>query len=232
MAKVRLNKFLAECGIASRRGADELIAQGKVKVNGGEVKELGIGVDPEKDRVEYLGKIIEPEIKLIFAFYKPRGVTSTNADEHAEKTIASFFPKSLGRLYPVGRLDKDSEGLMIVSNDGELANKLTHPRYEHEKEYEVIIAGNDPSKVKKFVDRFKLDGYLTLPMQLSKFKKIKPKYWQMNLVLREGRKRQIRRIADILGYKVSNLKRVRIGKLKLENLSVGKFQPIQEKDII
>jgi len=232
MAKVRLNKFLAECGIASRRGADDLIAQGKIKVNGRAVKELGIGVDPQKDKVEYWGRIIKPETKLIFAFYKPRGVTSTTADEHADKTIADFFPKSLGRLYPVGRLDKDSEGLMIVSNDGELANKLTHPRYEHEKEYEVIIGGDDPSNVKKFSTRFQLDGYLTLPMQLSKFKKLKPKTWQMNLILKEGRKRQIRRIADILGYKVLELKRIRIGKLKLGNLSFGKFQPLQEKDII
>ncbi|MBU1083087.1 rRNA pseudouridine synthase [Patescibacteria group bacterium] len=232
MTKVRLNKFLAECGIASRRGADDLIIQGKIKVNGRVVKELGAGIDPQKDKVEHLGKTIKPETKLILAFYKPRGVTSTNADKHADKTVADFFPKKLGRLYPVGRLDKDSEGLMIVSNDGNLANKLTHPRYEHEKEYEVIIEGNDPSNVKKFIKRFKLDNYLTLPMQLSKFKKVKSKTWRMNLVLKEGRKRQIRRIADILGYRVVELKRVRIGKLQLKELSSGKFQSIQEKDII
>lgn len=232
MAKVRLNKFLAECGIASRRGADDLIIQGKIKVNGRTVKELGIGVDPQKDKIEYQGRIVKPEAKLIFAFYKPKGVTSTTADEHADKTISDFFPKSLGRLYPVGRLDKDSEGLMIVTNNGALANQLTHPRYEHEKEYEVIIQGDDPSNVKKFSQRFKLDGYLALPMQLSKFKKIKSKTWQMNLVLKEGRKRQIRRIADILGYKVSNLKRIRIGKLKLGNLSAGKYQPISEREIL
>lgn len=223
---------MAECGIASRRGADDLIIRGKIKVNGKVVANLGVRIDPAKDKIKYQGKSLRPEAKLIFAFYKPKGVTSTVSDEHADETISDFFPKSLGRLYPVGRLDKDSEGLMIVSNDGELANKLTHPRYEHEKEYEVIIEGDDPSNVKKFVNRFKLDGYLTLPMQLSKFKKLKPKIWQMNLTLKEGRKRQIRIIADILGYQVIQLKRIRIGKLKLSDLSSGKYQAISEKDIL
>ncbi len=182
---------MAKCGVASRRGADDLIVYGKVKINGRVVKELGVSIDPQKDRVEYQGKIVKPEAKLILAFYKPKGVTSTVSDEHADKTISDFFPKSLGRLYPVGRLDKDSEGLMIVSNDGELANKLTHPRYEHEKEYEVIIQGDDPSNIERFIQRFKLNNYLTLPMRLTKVKKVKPKTWQMNLILREGRKRQI-----------------------------------------
>jgi len=292
MTQIRLNKYLAGAGITSRRKADELIQQGKVRVNSKIITDLGVQIDPDKDKVEYQGKILQPATPLLFMFNKPRGVTSTMADVHAEKTIADYF-KDVGRVYPVGRLDKDSEGLMIVTNDGDLANKLMHPRYEHEKEYEVIISPRHAEfisaslreilkrvqddeggrkhddLISKFSQRFALDGYKTQPMKAKLIKKINPPHqssplaelpsshdelrrtrrlaspnpspykgeerrgcWLISLILQEGRKRQIRRVAEILGYKVIQLKRVRIGKLKLGNLLVGKYRRVSVDEII
>lgn len=223
MNKIRLNKFLAGCGVSSRRKTDELIKSGRIKVNNIIVKELGVVIDDVEDKVLFDEKEIHPEEKLLFAFYKPRGVTSTVSDPYAEKTIGEFFPKKLGRIYPVGRLDKDSEGLILVTNDGELANKLTHPRYLHEKEYEVVIEGNNERNIKKFTQQFILDGYKIKPMRLSHIKKIQDKCWKINLILNEGRKRQIREVAKILNYTVKNIKRIRIGEFKLNRLKSGKY---------
>jgi len=231
MAQIRLNKYLAGAGIASRRKADELITQGQVKVNGKIVKDLGSQIDPEKDQVEYRGKLIRSATFLLFMFNKPVGVTSTIADKHALKTIADYF-KNVGRVYPVGRLDKNSEGLILITNNGDLANQLTHPKYEHEKEYEVLISGQSINNVKRFGQSFILNNYKTRPMKFKLIKKISQDKWLIRLILQEGRKRQIRRVAEILGYKVVQLKRVRIGKLKLGNLSAGQYQPININDII
>ena len=233
MTQIRLNKYLAGAGIASRRKADELIQEGKVKINGKIITDLGVQIDPDKDKVEYQGKILQPATPLLFMFNKPRGVTSTMADAHAEKTIADYF-KDVGRVYPVGRLDKDSEGLMLITNDGDLANQLTHPRYEHEKEYEVTIKAGSSSDgdITKFSQSFKIDGARIKPMRVKIIKKITPNRWLISLILQEGRKRQIRRVAEILGYKVIQLKRVRIGKLKLDELPVGKYRRVSADEII
>ncbi|MFA5967576.1 MAG: pseudouridine synthase [Patescibacteria group bacterium] len=259
MTKMRLNKYLAGAGIASRRKADELIQEGKVKVNGKIITSLGIQIDPEKDKVEYQGKILQAATPLLFMFNKPAGVTSTMADPHAQKTVADYF-KDVGRVYPVGRLDKDSEGLLLVTNDGDLANKLMHPRYEHEKEYEVVISRHaefssaSPRKIlparpgkrvqddgrgteredliTKFSQSFKIDGARIKPMRVKIINKISPNSWIISLILQEGRKRQIRRVAEMLGYKIIQLKRVRIGKLKLGHLSVGKYRRVLVDEII
>ena len=270
-----MNKYLAGAGIASRRKADGLIEQGKVKVNGKIITDLGVQIDPEKDRIEYQGKILQPATPLLFMFNKPRGVTSTMADVHAEKTIADYFA-DVGRVYPVGRLDKDSEGLMLITNDGDLANQLTHPRYEHEKEYEVIISrptvipaqagiqarkqlrldprvpsmrpkilgaggagkpeddrrGLGDNIITKFSQSFKMDGSKIKPMRVRIINKISSSRWLISLILQEGKKRQIRRVAEILGYKIIQLKRVRIGKLKLGHLPVGKYRRVSADEII
>ncbi|HCR41849.1 TPA: hypothetical protein DIV45_00535 [Patescibacteria group bacterium] len=279
---IRLNKYLAAAGIASRRKADELVTAGLIKVNGRVVTDLGAKIDPEKDKIEYRNRLIKSARPIIFMFNKPVGVTSTMSDKHAEKTIADYFT-DIGRVYPVGRLDKDSEGLILVTNNGELTNKLTHPRYEHEKEYEVIIScrnnfsllpqplpayrqagsrqegsyiNSSPAKGRKggdvqdniineFSQSFVLNGYKTRPMQCRVIKQISPPHptspyqgeerrgcWLILLVLKEGRKRQIRRIAELLGYRVDKLKRVRIGKLKLGQLPAGKYAQVLEQDII
>ncbi|MBN2585477.1 rRNA pseudouridine synthase [Patescibacteria group bacterium] len=230
MAKERLNKFLASAGIASRRKADELIAAGLVSINGKVVHELGITIDSEMDIIKFRGKIVKPESEVIYAFNKPVGVTSTLSDKHAEKTIADFFPKDI-RVYPVGRLDKDSCGLILVTNNGELANKLTHPRYEHEKEYEVILKG-DEKKIEQFARPVKLDGSLTQPIKVKIIEKLTGNRYVVSLTLKEGRKRQIRRIAEMLHLQIQELKRIRIGKLRLRDLAPGQYITVNARDII
>lgn len=232
MSKIRLNKFLADCGISSRRKADDLIKSGRVKVNSLVIKKLGVVIDTDVDKVEFDHKNIQLENKVLFAFYKPVGVVSTVSDPHAKKTIIDFFPKKLGRLYPVGRLDKDSEGLILVTNNGDLANKLTHPRYLHEKEYEVIIEGKNDTNIKNFTRRFVIDEYRIKSMELSKIKKMSNNQWKINLVLQEGRKRQIREAARLLGYVVKRIKRIRIGKFKLGEIAPGKYVPVDIKQIV
>lgn len=241
---IRLNKFIAEAGVASRRKADEMIQAGLVKVNGKVVTKLGTQVDPKHDEVKCQGQVLHCAEQVIFMFNKPKGVTSTMSDQHATYVVADYFRKE-GRVFPVGRLDKDSEGLLLITNNGELANKLTHPRYEHEKEYEVLIEGESDANINKFTKSYRLDGYKTKPMRVKILKKIslphltspyqgegKRGSWLISLILEEGRKRQIRHIATVLGYKVKQLRRVRIGKLKLGRLPVGKYARVLEKDII
>jgi len=226
----RLQKILAQAGIASRRKAEELITQGLVRVNGKIVTTLGTKVDIDKDNIEYNGRLVQLAEPVIYAFYKPAGVTSTMSDPHAKKTIADYFRGK--RVYPVGRLDKYSEGLMLVTNDGDLALELTHPRYSHEKEYEVVVRGRSADNIKKFEQRFVLEGYRTQPMRLIGKEQLKKDQWLIKLVLKEGRKRQIRKIAEKLGYQVIDLKRVRMGKLKLGNLTPGEWREVKRQDII
>ena len=229
ISTVRLQKFLAEAGIASRRKSEELMLPGRVMLNGKRADRLGTLVDPAKDKVQVDGKVVVGKPKVIYAFYKPVGVTSTVADAHAAKTITDFFPEK--RVYPVGRLDKISEGLMVVTNDGELANTLAHPRFEHEKEYEVLIEGTTDN-ISKFGGRFVIDGYRLQPMKVSHVRLISKGKWRLNLTLTEGRKRQIREAARKLGYTVIKLKRVRMGKLRLATLKPGEWRVVSRADIL
>ncbi|MEA1909638.1 MAG: pseudouridine synthase [Patescibacteria group bacterium] len=226
----RLNKYIARCGVCSRREADDLIEAGKIKVNGKITSTLGIKIDPDNDTVQLKGKTIEPDKKLLFAFYKPKGVTSTLRDYHARKTITDYF-KGIDRVYPVGRLDKESEGLMIVTNDGDLANELMHPKYNHEKEYEVLLSGYSDRNLSKFQEKYEVGGKTIQPMEYKILETFSGNNWLVSLILREGKKRQIREVADYLGYKIKKLKRVRIDDLKLSdlNLSPGQFKPIDSK---
>lgn len=227
---MRLNKFLAQGGVASRRHADELILAGRVCVNGIQVKKMGVGVDLSKDRVTLDGKIVKKEPGIIYAVYKPRGVVSTVADKHASQTIVGILPKGK-RVYPVGRLDKESEGLILVTNDGELANQLMHPRFEHAKEYEVMVTG-DRAAVRALERVKQINGSKIEPFTMSAPKAVGNSSWLVNLTLKEGKKRQIREMARAVGLKVMRLKRVRIGKLRLGKLVPGKWKIVTEADII
>jgi 23S rRNA pseudouridine2605 synthase len=230
MTEVRLQKFLADAGVASRRAAEVLIAEGKVSVDGRVVSTMGAKVEPGQT-IKVNGKTIEPnQEKVIYAFHKPRGVVSTNSDPHATKTVASFFPSSI-RVFPVGRLDKDSEGLMLVTNDGALAYSLTHPKHEHEKEYEVALSGKG-KPLEEFEKPYKLMDGAIRPMQLVHARKLSHDRWQVRLILREGRKRQIREVAELLGYRVGTLTRIRIGKLHLGTLPPGKWKKVTREEII
>lgn len=230
MKEIRLQKFLAEAGIASRRAAENLIAEGKVMIDG-VVAKLGDKLEVGRHKVTVSGREVGGRSeKMIFAFYKPRGVVSTNADKYASKTIADFFT-DMPRVFPVGRLDKESEGLILVTNDGTLANQLTHPRYEHEKEYEVELSGQGKD-IKNFGKSYQLKTGSIRPMELVFSKKLTNGHWRIGLVLKQGRKRQIREVAEKMGYTVRKLKRVRIGKLKLGNLAPGKWKRVAREDII
>lgn len=238
MEMERLQKVLAQADIASRRKAEELIVKGKIKVNGRVVTELGTKVDPDRDVIEYNDKRIRFAAKIIYAFHKPVGVTSTVSDKRAEKTIVDFFPRAT-RVYPVGRLDKMSKGLMLVTNDGALAQELMHPSFEHEKEYQVTLKdkGRRADEVvsrliDKFTKSYDLEGYKTTPMKIVAKTLGTDHKWEVDLVLKEGRNRQIRKIADIIGLQVLALKRVRIGKLKLGDLPAGRYKVISRQDIL
>ena len=227
MSEVRLQKYIAECGIASRRSSEKLIVLGKVKVNGEVIKKLGTKVDPEKDIIIVNGKKLKKKEKKIYIkLNKPRGIISS-CSERGKKTVLDLISDIPYRLYPVGRLDADSQGLMILTNDGELANNLMHPRYEHEKEYQISV--KEPIKadqLKKLKEGIEIDGEKTLPVKIyAKGTK------RFNIVLREGKNRQIRRMLEALGNEVTFLKRVRIKNIELGNLKVGKYEYLTRNEI-
>lgn len=239
MELIRLNKFLSDQGICSRRAADEHILAGKVLVDG-EKASLGQKIDPEKQKVVFDGQEIgsAKENKVYYAIYKPRGVVSTTNDEMNRRSVVDLVPKEL-RVYPVGRLDRDSEGLIILTNDGELAQKLTHPSFQHEKEYftEVRIQNSGYSLNTKDIEKNLIEG-IVIEGKLMKMKKIKltklnSESWILNCVLTTGYNRQIRKMCAKIGLEVLRLKRTRIANLRLNDLNIkpGEYRTIKKEDI-
>ncbi len=228
MTSVRLQKFLADCGVASRRKAEELIVTGRVAVNGETVTELGSRVDPSKDKVKVDGQPVQPEEKKVYLkLYKPRGIVSSCVSQRGESTICDLIKDFKERLYPVGRLDQASEGLILLTNDGELANKLMHPRYEHEKEYYVNVQSPmSEVDLKKLEAGIQIEGKRTLPARVRRLGET-----SFAIVLREGRKRQIRLMAEALGNRVTQLKRVRIKNIKLDDLKMGEYRELTKNEI-
>lgn len=247
---IRLNKFLAQSGTVSRRKADDLIEQGAVTINGKPVTELGTKLDPETDKVTLNGKPIEPQKELIYlALNKPKGHITTLKDEFNRPTIARFIPANLKDkgLKPIGRLDKDTEGLVILTNDLELINKFTHPRYEKEKEYFVEVEGRltpqDKAKLERGV--FLPDDFRDNVRSTSKSDKktlpclititvSTPKTTKLKIILKEGRKRQIRKMFKLLSLPVLYLQRIRVGHLVLNeppltDLELGQTKLIDKK---
>jgi pseudouridine synthase len=209
---------MAECGVASRRAAEKLIAAGKVKVNG-RVAQIGTKIDPATDKVVVNAKLLRhKEKKVYLKLNKPIGVVSACSDRK-EMTVVDLIKDIPGRLYPVGRLDMGSEGLMILTNDGELANRLMHPRYECEKEYEVAV--REPltsAQIEKLEQGIVLDSKKTLPVKIQRAGDRR-----FRVVLSEGRNRQIRKMIEAVGNKVVRLKRIRIKNIRLGNLATGKY---------
>jgi len=224
---LRLNKFLREAGIASRRKADELIRAGRVRVNGKVALEPWREVDPARDTVEVDGRRVRlPRRKHYLKFYKPRGVTSTLSDPHAERTLAHYIPKGLS-LVPAGRLDRDSEGLMILTDDGELVYRLTHPSFEVPKRYRVVL---DRYVAKADLER--LSGGIELedgPFLPDRVRRLGPR--EVELVIHEGRKREIRRAFRELGYEVVRLVRVAMGPVELGDMRPGEMRPLSREEL-
>ena len=227
--KMRLNKFLALSGIASRRKCDLLIEQGRIFVNKKQVSELGEKIDPDLDIVEFDGKKVNLKKSVYILLNKPEGFLCSCAKRNlSEKTILDLIDVK-ERIFPVGRLDKNSSGLIILTNDGELALKLTHPSFEKEKEYEVLVNKKITLEFLQSMERGVVieNDYKT---RKTKLKKISDK--SFSIILKEGKKRQIRQMCQALGYFVVKLKRTRIGKLKLANLKVGEWKKISREDIV
>jgi 23S rRNA pseudouridine2605 synthase len=227
----RLQKILARAGLGSRRASEELISSGRVRVNG-QVAVLGSKADPERDRIEVDGRPINLAEPLAYiAIYKPRGVISAVQSPDPRPTVRDLVPVP-GHLYPVGRLDIESEGLMLLTNDGELANRLTHPRYGHEKEYRVLVARRpDEEQLETWRRGVVLeDGYRTRPAEV-RFESIAGKGTWLRVIMREGRKRQIRETGQLLGLPVVKIIRVRIGTLQLGSLKPREWRHLSQAEV-
>ena len=232
MEKVRLQKFFTDCGVLSRRAAEEEIKMGKVKVNGLRA-ELGDKIDPQNDVVEYMGRRILPrkEDKMVYILLnKPAGIVTSAKDEKGRACVTDLV-KCGTRVYPVGRLDLNSQGLILMTNDGELKNKLTHPRHEIPKIYEVDVVGKVTTEQLTVLNSsMTVDGYVLLPVK-TEFLSKNEKFTTLRMTLYEGRNRQIRKMCEQVGLKVARLMRVAIGSITLGNLQVGKWRYLTNEEI-
>lgn len=229
----RLQKIIAAAGIASRREAEKIILAGRVKVNGKVASELGVKADPGRDRITVDGKPLVAKIKSYYMFYKPRGVVTTMKDPEGRKCISDFV-KGLGeRVYPVGRLDYNTEGLLLLTNDGELAQKLTHPSYEIRKTYRVKVLGIVPlAKLDKLRMGVELEDGLTAPATVDLIGYDRERgMTEFNITIHEGRNRQVRRMCDAIGFPVRDLQRTKMGPLALRGLGRGKVRELDDDEV-
>lgn len=227
----RLQKVMAQAGVGSRRYSEELIRQGRVQVNG-RVAQLGDKVDPQKDMILVNGKqLAAPEKKLYIMLHKPRGVLSDADETGTGRTTVLDLVDIDAHLYPIGRLDKQSMGLILLTNDGDLAHRLTHPRYGHHKVYRVKVAGYPTREtLKKWEQGVELEDGMTAPTQVKLEKHEDEATW-LQITMREGRKRQIRRVAAQLGHEVLHLSREQIGPIHLGNLELGKWRHLTDQEV-
>ena len=224
---MRLNRFLAAAGVGSRRHCDELIAAGRVTINGQPCTDFS-AQPGERDSVKLDSKIVRVEPPLTIALHKPAGFVSTRKDPRARDTIFDLLPKKFPRLFNVGRLDAQSEGLILLTNDGTLAQRLTHPRYKIDKEYEVLLDRPwDPTLTTKLLRGIFLDGQRA---KIARLRSMGPT--RLRVVLQQGINRQIRRMFDAVGYKVKRLVRTRIGYLRLGNLPRGRWRALTKSELI
>ena len=225
MTMMRLQKFLSEAGICSRRKGEEYIREGRVRVNSRIVTELGTKVDPEKDRVEFDGKGVALESEPIYiALNKPKGYV-TSCSHPGEKIVLDLIDIPQ-RVYPIGRLDKDSTGLLILTNDGSLHHRLSHPSFDHEKEYDVTVS-------RPITDGSLRNIAAGLPMMETKTRPAKIRRIssrRFRIILKEGRNRQIRRMVRKVGNRVTELRRIRVSKIKLGRLAEGTWRNLTEKE--
>ena len=225
---MRLNLFIAKSGYASRRKADYLIKEGKVRVNNKEALKPFLQVS-NKDKIEVESKVLRLKEHIYILFNKPKGVTTTLSDKFAVKKVIDFFPKKFKGIYPVGRLDRKSCGLLILTNDGDFCYRLTHPKFSIEKEYLVELKGRV-----SFLDCQRAKNGLNLDGEHLKVKSIRVSSSQENktlcqVVISEGKKRHLRRLFKALGFLVKELKRVRVGRLALGSLRTGEYRLIEAK---
>ena len=234
MESIKLQKYFTDCGILSRRAAEEKIRLGLVRVNG-EIAYLGMRIDPERDIVEYEKKrILLPQTERIcILLNKPRGYVTTLSDEKGRRTVAELV-KSVGhRVYPIGRLDMDSDGLLLLTNDGSLANRLTHPRHEIPKIYRVTVSGTvSQEQLHALNQSMILDGYKILPVQTKQISFSANKYETvLEMRLYEGRNRQIRKMCENVHLSVTRLCRIAIGEIQLGSLLQGSWRKLTDAEL-
>ncbi len=229
---IRLQKYLAQAGVASRRASEKLIEMGRVKVNNQVITQMGVKIDPTTDTISVDNKVITRPAKHVYIMLnKPRYVLSTTSDKWGRRKTVLDLVAVDERVYPVGRLDFESEGLILLTNDGELAQKLTHPTFAHEREYEVLVKGKpDRNTLRQWrKGGFEIDGKAVGPMQVEHLAATGPGW--LRITLTEGRKRQIRVIAEELNHPVITLIRVRLGPLKLGKLKPGAWRYLTPKEV-
>ena len=231
--KIRLNKYLANCGIASRRRSDSYITQGLVIVNGKRVYELGTKVDPNKDKITVNGKPIRLENKNIYLmFYKPRGVITSIGDPLDRPSVADYLPAMKYRVFPVGRLDWDSEGLLLLTNDGDFAQKVLHPESEIPRTYMAKLnAAPSEEKLKKLLLGVSIPGGKVSAENVEKLSYGSGEHPWYKITITEGKNRQVRRMFEKVGFDVLKLKRVAIGQIKIGNLNPGEIVELSAEKI-
>ncbi|MBX6423778.1 pseudouridine synthase [Thermosulfurimonas sp. F29] len=229
---MRLAKFMARAGVASRRKAEEMIRAGRVKVNGRVVTEVATRVDPERDRVEVDGRAVRLPEKVYYVFYKPRGYITALSDPHGRPTIAKFLRGLPSGVFPVGRLDRDSEGLLLLTNDGDLAQRLLHPRFEIPRVYRVWLVRPPREELLLRILRegLEIEGRRVFPDEIRPLRRNR-RECVYEIRLHEGRKREVRRIFAAAGTLVKRLVRIRFGPLTLGNLRPGEIRPLRPDEL-
>ncbi len=229
---MRLQKYLAKAGIASRRKSEALILEGRVKVNGVIVKEMGIIIDQSKDIVLFDdNKVALEKNQLVILLNKPKGYVSTVNDQFDRKTVIELIPDIKERLYPIGRLDYYSSGLLLLTNDGDLTYQLTHPKHHVSKVYRVKVDTTFRDEdIERFENGLEIDGYMTQKALLEVLERY-PNQSILKITLNEGRNRQIRKMLEVLNYNVVDLERIMIGNLADPNLKPGQYRYLSETEI-
>lgn len=226
---MRLNKFLASCGVASRRGCDKLIEEGKVTVNG-KVASLGIEV-ADDDEIKVNGECVSVQRNEYYILNKPKGYLCTVSDDKGRKTVLDLLPRDVGRIYPVGRLDYDSEGLLILTTDGNLAQHLTHPSNEVPKTYLVKIEGTaNETTLNPIRSGVEIDGYVTKKCKAHIVETNKD-YTKIHITVTEGKNREIRKMFEAIGKRVVLLKRIKLGELTLRGLDRGAYRKLSREEV-
>lgn len=229
----RLQKFLAEAGVASRRKAEELIAAGKIKVNGKVVTELGTKIDPKKDEVLYLDKEVSTkEVELVYIMlHKPEGYVTTAKEQFGRPGVMDLIRDVKARIFPVGRLDYDTSGLLLLTNDGDLTYKLTHPKHDVDKTYIAKLYGTpDDMDLQKFRRGVVIDGKQTKPAKMQILEKGE-RQSTVEIIIHEGRNRQVRKMCEAIKHPVAQLKRVATGDLIMGDLPKGKYRHLTQKEV-
>ena len=231
---MRINKYIALCGVASRRKAEELILAGKVKVNDNIVKELSYQVDEENDVVKVDDKIIKEENKLVYILLnKPEGYITTVKDQFDRESVLDLVTDIKERVYPIGRLDYETSGLLLLTNDGDLTYKLTHPKHEVDKTYVARVKGKlTPDEIKMFKSGLKIEDYVTAPAKLKVIRyDEKTNVSLLEIKIHEGKNRQVRKMSKAINHPVLRLKRTAMGKIRIGECEIGKYRYLTEDEV-